>query len=154
MEQDTLDKIVTVLTSKTMKKAQEAGDASTTILNDSLETLKKITAILSFVKEDDYAPFDVGVQYIDVVTDGILVLGKLWKHMGATCSCGVTLELSDDVEGIGRIYKGGRENENVEKKRCSCGRIWERVEHDVEEKGKTRRLFYWIPASNDEDLDG
>jgi hypothetical protein len=154
MEQDTLDKIITVLTSKTMKKSEETQSDSTSILNDSLETLEKIASILNDVKEDDYSPFDVGVQYIDVVTDGILVLGRLWKHMGATCSCGVTLELSDEVEEIGRIYKGGRENENVEKKRCSCGRIWERVEHDVEEKGKTRRLFYWIPAGADDDLDG
>jgi len=154
MEQETLDKIITVLNSKTLKKSQEAGDSSTSILNDSLETLEKIAAILNSVKEDDYAPFDVGVQYIDVVTDGILALGRLWKHMGATCSCGVTLELSDEVEEIGRIYKGGRENENVEKKRCPCGRIWERVEQDVEEKGKTRRLFYWIPASGDNDMDG
>ena len=154
MEQDTLDKIITVLTSKTVKKARETGDASASLLNDSLETLEKIAAILNDVKDDDYTPFDVGVQYIDVVTDGILALGKLWKHMGATCRCGVTLELSDEVEEIGRIYKGGRENENVEKKRCSCGRIWERIEHDVEEKGKTRRLFYWVPAGGDSDLDG
>jgi hypothetical protein len=154
MEQGTLDKIIAVLTSKSLKKAQETKDASATILSDSLETLEKIASILNDVKEDDFTPFDVGVQYIDVITDGILVLDKLWKHMGATCSCGVTLELSDEVEEIGRIYKGGRENENVEKKRCTCGRIWERVEHDVEEKGKTKRLFYWIPAGGGDDMDG